>query len=510
MRLSLLAAVFALSAAQTLNGQSAPPRVPASDQSVLANAHASVSGVVYDSLAGAPMAGATVQLVAADGAGNFAESTRSDSLGRFAFSSVPAGRYVLGFYHVTLDGLGLEPVVRGVRVNDALPVRADLAVPPARAVAAALCGGSGERGSAANGSGAVLGRVRDARSGAALVGAQVNAEWLELTFERGRVARRIPRRTVTTRDGGWYFVCDTPKPGSITLLARHENDSTDAIATDMPVSGVLVRDLFVGSSRSARASATPTADASGTGRVLARRTGDARITGVVYAAETRRPLANATVSVVDGAQSRANEKGEFALDSVPAGTRTLEVRALGYYPARRAIDIVTGAPPLTIALATLRSVLDTMRVTARRRLDVDVAGFSERQRRGGGQFVTASQIAQRQPAVVSELFRMIPGVYVELLLPSDTVSAFAAAGESSAMPDIARELYLLMRGTFTHRCVPAIYINGTLMLNLNAADLNSLVRPSELAGIEVYSDLQTPPAFKAGNVACGSIVIWLK
>lgn len=508
MRLSSLAALLALSAAQTLNGQSAPPRAPASAESLRARARAIVSGVVYDSLAGAPMAGATVQLVAADSsAGDFAESTRSDSLGRFAFASVPAGRYVLGFYHATLDGLGLEPIVRGVQVSDVLSVRADLAVPPARAVAAALCGGSAGAGAASR-SGAVLGRVRDARNGAALVGAQVSAEWLELTFERGRVARRLPRRTVTTRDGGWYFLCDTPKPGSITLLAHYESDSTDAIASEVPASGVLVRDLYVGRSRSARASTT--ADATPAGRAPARRTGDARITGVVHAAETRRPLANATVSVVDGAQTRANELGAFTLDSVPAGTRTVEVRALGYYPARRAIDIVTGAPPLTIALATLRSVLDTMRVTARRRLDVDVAGFSDRQRRGGGQFLTASQIAQRQPAVVSELFRMIPGVYVELLLPSDTVSAFAAAGESSAMPDIARELYLLMRGTFTHRCVPAIYINGSQMLNLNAADLNSLVRPSELAGIEVYSDSQTPPAFKAGNVACGSIVIWLK
>lgn len=447
-----------------------------------------------------------MQLVAADSAGTFAESTRSDSLGRFAFPSVPAGRYVLGFYHATLDGLGLEPVVRSVQVADALPVRADLAVPPAPTVAAVLCGG----GRGAGGTGAVLGRVRDARSGAARIGAQVSAEWLEITFERGRVARRFPRRSVTTRDGGWYVVCDAPRPGSITMLASHERDSTDAIATEVPPSGVLVRDLFVGSSRTARVPTSAAADAAGTGRMIARRTGDARITGVVHAAETRRPLANATVSVIDGAQTRANDSGEFALDSVPAGTRTVEVRALGYYPARRAIDIVSGAPPLTIALATLRSVLDTMRVTARRRLDVDVAGFSERQRRGGGQFITASQIAQRQPAVVSELFRMIPGVYVELLLPSDTISAFAAAGESSAMPDVARELYLLMRGTFTHRCVPAIYINGSLMLNLNAADLNSLVRPSELAGIEVYSDLQTPPAFKAGNVACGSIVIWLK
>ena len=69
---------------------------------------ARLSGVVHDSIAGAPLPGAFVQLVAVDSVDNFGRTERSDSLGRFAFTQLRAGRYVLGFFHPMLDSLGLE------------------------------------------------------------------------------------------------------------------------------------------------------------------------------------------------------------------------------------------------------------------------------------------------------------------------------------------------------------------------------------------------------------------
>src|SRR5688500_18555648 len=84
-----------------------------------------VSGVVHDSIARRPLAGATVQLVATDSIGRFGRTTVSDSLGRFSIADVPEGRYRLGFFHAKLDSLGVDAPLREVYVDR--PLRVDLA-----------------------------------------------------------------------------------------------------------------------------------------------------------------------------------------------------------------------------------------------------------------------------------------------------------------------------------------------------------------------------------------------
>ena len=72
-------------------------------------------GVVHDSLTGAPLREALVQLVVDTSAEATPASVRavlSDSLGRFHFDSIPTGRYRLGFFHDLLDGTGIAPVVQ--------------------------------------------------------------------------------------------------------------------------------------------------------------------------------------------------------------------------------------------------------------------------------------------------------------------------------------------------------------------------------------------------------------
>jgi len=75
---------------------------------------AAVSGVVRDSIARMPLAGAMVQLVAADGLASFIRTAVSDSLGRFTLGDVPDGRFTLGFFHPMLDSLGVEAPLRDV------------------------------------------------------------------------------------------------------------------------------------------------------------------------------------------------------------------------------------------------------------------------------------------------------------------------------------------------------------------------------------------------------------
>src|SRR5262249_4624185 len=56
-----------------------------------------ITGVVRDSIGHHPLAGAVVQIVAADSVGRSGHTVVSDSLGRYTFTSVPAGRYLLAF-----------------------------------------------------------------------------------------------------------------------------------------------------------------------------------------------------------------------------------------------------------------------------------------------------------------------------------------------------------------------------------------------------------------------------
>src|SRR3954463_10799766 len=99
-----------------------------------------VSGVVRDSVARAPLAGATVQLVSADVGPRVGQVATSDSLGHFVLRDVPDGRYLLGFFHPALDSLYLEPTVREIRIANQRSIEADLGIPSPERVRGAVCG----------------------------------------------------------------------------------------------------------------------------------------------------------------------------------------------------------------------------------------------------------------------------------------------------------------------------------------------------------------------------------
>jgi hypothetical protein len=100
-----------------------------------------VTGVVYDSIAHAPLAEANVQLIRADssGADRRAFFATSDARGRFELDSVPPGTYLAGFFHPVLDSLGLQVPGRRVELRDGSP-RVDFAIPSPARVAETICG----------------------------------------------------------------------------------------------------------------------------------------------------------------------------------------------------------------------------------------------------------------------------------------------------------------------------------------------------------------------------------
>ncbi len=436
-----------------------------------------VYGIVHDSIAARPLAGAVVQLVAADTLANFGRTSISDATGRFSFDSVPTGRYTIGFFHPMLDSLGLEPIARAVVVNGTRAVQSDLAVPSPARLRSAICGApSGPGGGAV-----LIGSVRDALGRAPAPGVTVIAEWIELTFGRGGMTRRMPRRTATTRENGWFSLCNVPGPGLIMLMATRGADSTAMIEVQVSATGFQRRELYLGPARLV----TPAADSARKIHV-----GDGRLSGVVRTSTDDRPLGGAQIGIVGGPNTRSNARGEWTLTDAPSGTRMLEVRAVGYYPERRAVDIVDSIAPMRVALATFKSVLDTMKISATRTVDMNLVGFQERRRSSVGRFLTPSDIAVRQPFVTSEIFRAVSGLFLDRTMDA--------------------EEKVMMRGVFEDRCEPAIYINGQWMNGLSSGDLDGFIRPNDIAGIEVYMAGQVPAQFQPGLGGCGSLVFWTK
>lgn len=432
-----------------------------------------VSGVVRDSLARRPLSGAIVQLVTADSFPHFARAALSDSLGGFTLDHVPDGRYTLGFFHPLLDSLGLEPMLREVRVNAHQPVRADLAVPSPARLRAAICKAPAARGAS---TGMVVGTVRAVRDGAPVAGVTLTAEWLEVAFSRNGVEHRVPRLVTTSAANGWFALCGVPNVGALLLTASRGTDSTDVIQVHVPDGGFIRRELYLGSAPSA---------------------GDGRLAGTVTSAAAGLPLEGAHVSVRGGTQTRTNERGEWTLVGTPMGTRMLEVRAIGYYPERRQVDVVAGAAPVRVVLSTLEAVLDTVKVTASRRMRHDLDGFNDRMRNGIGRYLLPADIERRHLLATSELFRNTPGMRMEG--PNGFEGSFQ------------------MRGPSGNWCSPAMFIDGLFMGTLTPDELDTWMRPHNIAGIEIYAgavpvQYQATPAEFAGRStpACGSILIWKK
>jgi Carboxypeptidase regulatory-like domain len=443
---------------------------------------ASVSGIIYDSLARTPLAGAAVQLVNADSLSLVPRTAVSDARGRYFIDSVPRGRYLVGFLHPMLDSLGLEPKPREVSISTPTPVRVDLALPSPRTVRLTICGPA----AVADSDALIIGVVRRASDRMGVDSAVVTADWVDLVLEAGAFRRSTVRRKAEARESGWYALCGAPSAATINLTASYRADSTVTLELEVPANGYMRRDLFFGTARVVGVdSSAPPSDTVFRDR-RPRLAGDGKLSGTVVAANGGRPLAGARVSIANGASTRTNELGEWTLSAIPTGTRVLDVRAVAHVPMSLPVAVLDDAPPVRVAMTTVQSMLDTIRVTATRGGNRNLMDFTQRRRQSGaGKFVTGEEIAARRPTYTADLLRTIPGVYVERDRNGDEI--------------------LTMRGNASGRCRASVFLNRQNLRDMTVNDINSFVRPNELIGIEVYNGIGAPAGFSEYN-GCGSIV----
>ena len=430
---------------------------------------ATVLGTVYDSIAGAPLGGALVQMAARSNAASGPTfATESDSSGAFRIANVPRGDYIATFFHSRLDELGIAAAVRVVRIEGD-PTAVRFAIPGRATVRAALCGPAARGDSTA----VIVGTLTRVDGFQAIAGATVTAQWFELTFGSTGLVRSTPVVRATTDSIGRFTLCGVPGDAGVAVWATAGRASTGTIHVEpTPIEVVPL------------ALALDPSDTLGSEGVARR--GSARVSGVVRLPGGK-PVAGARVRVAEAERETvSDESGHYALVDLPAGTFSLEARAIGFVPIARTVTL-SATQPLTfdIRFDSAARILETVEVRGKVIFDRGMQEFEQEKKRGFGYFLGPEEIERRNPFDAADLLRVVPGVRV-------------------VQSSFGRSRVVSTRGG----CAPVIVVDG--MRFDDQTTLDDVVSPSNIAAIAVYrSPIETPAQYQAFN-NCGAIVVWTK
>ena len=217
-----------------------------------------------------------------------------------------------------------------------------------------------------------------------------------------------------------------------------------------------------------------------------------RVHGTVVDRETGEPLEGVSVQLESDELERdtdrvTNDEGEFTFQTVPSGVYRIRIVRIGYQSLDHMVQLISRTEvELDVELSSEAVALEPIVVETRRSTALAITGFYERQRRGFGRFVDRDDIEERNPFVVSDLFRTIPGVQV-----------------SSGSGRMGSEGILTMRGG----CRPEVFVDGLRMIPPFPFD--QVLGVQDVEAIEVYRGAETPAQY-ATTSGCGSVVVWTR
>jgi hypothetical protein len=201
-----------------------------------------------------------------------------------------------------------------------------------------------------------------------------------------------------------------------------------------------------------------------------------------------------------------------------------------------------GAPPPAAGAQTLPA----RRVVALR----DGRGFEARRREGRGHFIDATMIDKRGAVRLSDVLRTAPGVRVisvggavqnfRITMSRSSASTTSISVPGGPLPELTnpgagggaggggaggggaggggnvgggadsrRGQRGLDDAASLHPCAVDLWLDGA-RFELASGDIDNLVDPSEIAGIEIYNSALAPPEYRTGSSSCGVILIWTK
>jgi hypothetical protein len=180
--------------------------------------------------------------------------------------------------------------------------------------------------------------------------------------------------------------------------------------------------------------------------------------------------------------TKSGDGGQFEFASVNPGTVLLVAHRLGYRERSLEVDLQKDLVQQNVQLdmaSVAANIADVVVEESPGRLQEFI---EHRKASKFGHFLDQNEIHKLNPHYLSELFRAIPGARLT--------------------PDGSGGSKLILRG-----CRPKIWIDGVLAQN---AEIDDVIAPSEIAGIEIYPSQAGVPAqfLDRENRACGSVIIW--
>lgn len=441
-----------------------------------------LQGVAVDSIHGAPLVNAIIQLSGTDRLGI------TDSLGRFLVDSVKPGSYKVEVDHPILDTLGILLSTAPMQFAANEVTRVLIAVPSQEFLAARFCPPARR----ALGPGVLLGRVREPDTEVAAVGARVSLVWYDpdpaaVAGLSVKVTKAPRVREATVGEDGTYRLCGLPEKYEGKLQAQRKDGGTTAEVVITQEGGLLalrsmsVAPLPVAAGTDSAGKAAP--------RVIK---GAARVLGRVINRQGA-PIGNARVTLNGtGAATLTRVNGEFALDSLPAGTQAITVRHLGYAPTEVTVELSSRAPArVNVQMGPFVPELAPMEVVSRLEQGLDRVGWTSRKRgASSGYFMSPEQIEARKAIAFTDLLTTTPGIRVQGSMGRSYITATRTAGRQG--------------------CVN-VFVDGSRWQQLEAGDLDSFVRAADVAAIEVYPGGGSMPVeFQSSGGDCAAVVVWTK
>jgi hypothetical protein len=181
--------------------------------------------------------------------------------------------------------------------------------------------------------------------------------------------------------------------------------------------------------------------------------------------------------------------GKFLVTRLSPGLFDISFRRFAYTPMTLSLQVTSNdTTDVDVTLTMAADQLQTVVVQAKQDRKRQIQGFEDRRKLGMGHFITRAEIEQRNPLVLSEMARVIPGVQ---LTPTNIMGRMTL--RFSRRPD----------------CPPAYFLDGLYVPNFNIDD----VPARDVEAVELYAGFAgLPPEFmkQMGVQACGAVVIWTR
>ncbi len=205
-----------------------------------ATRRAAVHGVVWDSAASAPLAGARVFLSGTN------RAATTDSAGRYRIEGIPAGSYAVSFSDAALEEMGVPAPAVQIQLHPGDEAAADLAAPSTATALATVCPPDARDDT----TGFAFGVVRDSATGRPAAGAVVTLRWTwyDMRSAGGRTqVSATPLGVEVEADGrGRWKVCRLQADRTIAAAAAWGGHASAPVTFEVARTRWARQDLRVG------------------------------------------------------------------------------------------------------------------------------------------------------------------------------------------------------------------------------------------------------------------------